>query len=164
MNNKLSNDRFSEDEFKLVDSETSYNAYHCHIGKYLIRLWGGSSAKSTPKRIMPSVSDYTTFEVEIFSTDKSQNPSICQDGINYYSISPDKFGISWGSVDWSNLSRGLYSSIATIRSIMNEMYKEETNSKNISSKRLEAPCNTCRRNNDIGVTECWWCGCSNPVL
>lgn len=158
------NDRFTEEEFKKADSDASFVAFHCHIGKYLIRLWGGHTAKSEPKKIMPSVSDYTDFEIEIFCTDKSNAPHLMQDGIFYYSVSPTRFGIQWSEIGWTNTSRGLHQSVATIRSVMEKMYKEETGHGNLV-KRVEGLCrnHNCKKPNDVGVAECWWCGCPNPV-
>ena len=32
-----------------------------------------------------------------------------------------------------------------------------------NNARIEKPCKVCQRQNDIGVNECWNCGCNAPT-
>lgn len=156
------NDRFSENEFRQADIDKSFFiAYHCFIGKYLIRLWAGPSAASKPKKQMPSVSDYTHFEVELYTSEAIGTAGIAIDGEPYFSVHPDEFGIEWSECGFTG-TRGLDQPIATIRALMAEINKRESSCGKFPSEKSEGPCKNCSRLNDIGVAECWWCGCFNP--
>jgi hypothetical protein len=151
-----------ESEFKKeVESESSYNVYHCYIGSYLIRLWAGRLAKSIPNETMDSILDYTNFEVEVFCTKKhGVDNSLTEKGVRYYSVDTGSLlGIYWTEIGL-NSRRGLRQSVETIIAVMDGISKIE-GSGFVSNK--EGPCKKCKKPNDLGVGECWWCGTSNPV-
>ena len=33
----------------------------------------------------------------------------------------------------------------------------------LSTKKIEKPCISCKKPNDMGATPCWWCGTDNPT-
>jgi len=140
------------DEFIEVDHKPS-KAFHAVVGKYLIRLWAGRTACSTPKEDLPSISDYTHFEVAIFIEKDN-----CRYPLDYNGNSYDCFNIEDLNLEWENnsyLTHGHNQSVSFIRSLMKQLY--------LSQSITEKPCRQCKRANDIGVPTCWWCGSINPV-
>ena len=150
--------KFTDAQFKKIESAAGYNVFQHEVNEHIVRLWAGDKAKSIPNIIFPSVAYYTHFEVKIFSRRFSLFSSfITYNNVNYYDVKPNK---PWTQNSMFDLSRGLNQTVDRIQQEID--YISYNYNPSFKSLALEAPCKICQRNNDIGVSECWWCGCSNP--
>jgi hypothetical protein len=159
--------RFTECDFdldlRIHYYNSNYNTYVKVINDYLIVLWAGEGVCSTPNIRLGSISMYTDFEVKLFKLKASSNDFFTYRNKKYYSVSPESLGCFWSSNHLFDSNLGLYQPISLIKRVIRSC-EGNGSASNISVQQpCECPCRICSRMNDVGVLECWWCGCTDPV-
>jgi len=144
--------------FKFIESTKNYDVYHKLIanGTHLVRLWVGDLSSCYPKKKGLALKDYYNVEVEIY--EKDRNGYIVHEENTFSTLDIMHMVFCWDAPSKGH-TRG---TLQTIDKIKEAISLIEANNY-FDSIVQEAKCRVCDRMNDIGIHECWWCGCIDPV-
>jgi len=143
------------------------------IGEYCIFIWGGKHRNCSPREYkdISEFNSYISYEVYIHKIFDSE-----QDNTSYCYVSGnDLYGkyrrlLSNKEVEQLGLGELIryreYSCFSLTKDNVELVYDTLKSVQGLSVSRtttIEKQCKFCSKNNDLGVSSCWWCGVSDPT-
>ena len=144
------------------------------IGEYCIFIWGGKYRRCSPREYkdINEFNSYLAYEVyihKIFDSEQ-ENTYICDNPLTkdlygkYRRLLSDKEINELGLGDLVKYREdNAFSLIKDNVELVYDTLKSIQGLSGSSTTTIEKQCKCCSKNNDLGVSSCWWCGVSNPT-